>query len=256
MKRLFLIYSLLLFSANINAKTEHIVASRYPIKLDVAVGTERVITFPEPVKFINTDQRLNSSVADIFENDDSLYVKAKSPFNAVRTAVRLQKSKRTLLIDIAGKRKAKRSNLMILNPNKKSVNVTQDNSVSKVSLVRFAIQHMYSPARLVSDNNKIRHTKHFDMRPVTLFRSESTLNIPLESWAYNAFVVTAVLVINQSHTQTRLNLDDIHGHWIASSLFPYEQLAPHGEQNDRTTLFLLSDRPFVQAIQSVGDYVR
>ena len=48
---------------------EHVIWDRVPIAIDLPVGSERIISFPQPVTIHNTDTRLTTDKVQILNNN-------------------------------------------------------------------------------------------------------------------------------------------------------------------------------------------
>jgi hypothetical protein len=71
------------------------------------------------------------------------------------------------------------------------------------------------------------------------------------SWSGYGRYITAVLVINQSPVQLQVNPGLVQGNF--THITPQHlYLGPTGSLEDRTTLYLISDSPFVSALQEDG----
>ena len=76
--------------------------------------------------------------------------------------------------------------------------------------------------------------------------------MPLASWRGNDLYITALLVKHILDQPLRLDPRRLCGNWKAASFYPKTTLAAQGTpiNQDTSTLFLVSDRPFMNAIQA------
>ncbi len=123
-----------------------------------------------------------------------------------------------------------------------------------MSLLRYAIQHLYSPERLVHEDGAFSRTPMFTSRSVALVNQAAVLAMPLASWQAGAYTVTAVLLKNTTRHRVLLSPQTLHGSWLATSFYPSNYVNARGHLRDRTTVFVVSDQPFNQALQAARAY--
>jgi integrating conjugative element protein (TIGR03749 family) len=120
-----------------------------------------------------------------------------------------------------------------------------------VQAVRFAWQQLYAPAYLMPNSlNFQRVPLHSAFWVSGLFYSDRVFAHPVASWVYRQTTITAVELRNPYPQILNLAIDrDLCGHWQAAMLFPRSILQPvdHKQENS-TTLFLVSNEPFVSAV--------
>ena len=82
-----------------------------------------------------------------------------------------------------------------------------------------------------------------------LYRGNEINTHPVVAWRSGGLHVSAIKV--QNRTKKYLSLDPrlLRGKW-KSALFYHTQLAPNGSPQDTSTLFLVSDSAYVDAIRS------
>ncbi|MEL6965374.1 MAG: DUF3438 family protein, partial [Pseudomonadota bacterium] len=72
--------------------------------------------------------------------------------------------------------------------------------------------------------------------------------VPVASWrGRNGLYVTSVRVRNRSTQSLALDPRSAVGQWLTAT-FHHHGLAPAGEPGDTSTLYLISDRPFLEAL--------
>ena len=246
------IYSL----ENTDANFEHAVWNGIPIKFSVSVGEERIIKFPGSVVLKSID-KLKSDSVKILNNGGYIYIKALKPFSETRCAFIYRSTGQVVLVDISGESSAPSKPLSIVlegpqeKPQNSQVNKTD---VSMVDLMRFAIKKLYQPERLQDSEASIHRSPMNTAKSVHLLSSDNLMAMPLASWSNGREYVTAVLIKN---TDTRSHFVDprrIRGSFRAASLYPINRLQRSGSTKDRTTLFLVSSRPFNDALNSIKEY--
>lgn len=238
--------------------SEHVVWDRTPIEFVAPINNERMITFPGSVIFKNTSSQLTSDRVSILNNAGTLYITAKKSFPPIRVSVQMKKTGEVILMDIAGKKNADASPVTVLLSQKPPPSGHQhkmsSTAINYVTLMRYATQHLYSPTRLVHDDADIYRTAMYTSKSVNLFYGDKTIALPLMSWQGGDLYVTAVLVKNIMHHRIHLVPSQIHGSWLAESLYPNSLLQSSGQSRDRCTVFLVSTKPFNQALFSMKDY--
>ncbi|MCE3237405.1 MAG: family integrating conjugative element protein [Gammaproteobacteria bacterium] len=243
---------------------EHAVWNKIPISFVVPVNQERMLIFPGKIDFKNLDARLTMDKVSILNNDGTLYVQAKQPFPAIRVPITLKETGHTILVDISADPHADDTPLEVVLPseNENDENPRQTSDVKKnssevihyVTLLRYAIQHLYAPERLIIEDNRISRSPMYTTRSIDLFYNKNVIAMPLLSWCGGNYTVTAILIKNNENHVIELDPRQIRGQWLAASFYPTNQLKKAGTTQDRTTLFLLSDRPFQAALTSLKSY--
>lgn len=116
-----------------------------------------------------------------------------------------------------------------------------------IDLVRYAAQQLYAPARLRQSRSGVPtlnlHEVPVERRPVRLMRFSRVATQPIMSWMQAGLTVTAVRVTNRTGVSIHLDPRRIVGQWRAAT-FHHRRL-PVGAE---TVLYLVSDRPFEQAL--------
>jgi len=235
----------------------HVVWKRAPIEVTLPVGKERFVTFPSGVKFGYNKNLLPSSVLSVENDNQTLYFDAKKPFKTQRTEVKLNDGE-IILLDINAKKNANDNPVDIVFPKKvKSITTTTDQSVSRssvtyVTLIRYAVQQLYSPERLLKQSSSITRFPMETAHTVPIFYDDSVSAMPLASWQGGDYFVTAVFIENLLNQPLKLDPRLICGDWKTASFYPQTTLSSHGTpiNQDATTLFIVSDKPFSEAIQS------
>jgi len=244
-----------------------------PLFIPLLINGEKRIIFPEPIE-ANLNGALSSDQLRIINNDQSLYLKALKPFDATRIYVTLKNSNKILLVDLKTSDKASSATSTIklasipkeMNTPSRQVKSLLGQSISNyeapdtaypassvglandyVGSLRFAWQQLYAPKRLLNNpSDFVRTPMHTEQWVPDLVYGDKVLAHPEVSWASGNLYVTAVELRNKYPHPTTLNLKhDLCGEWQAAALYPRNQLKPAGsKQDDSTTLFLISPKPF------------
>ncbi len=121
---------------------------------------------------------------------------------------------------------------------------------SYIELVRFAAQRLYAPARLQPERPGWS-SQALEPHPLRLLRGAPVLASPIATWGTAGRYVTAVRLQNEWNQPLVLDPRQLVGRWRAAA-FHVNRLPPQGE----TTLYLVSDTPFDQALGWMGDLRR
>lgn len=231
---------------------EHVVWHKRPIEVVIPTGKERMVSFPVGISTISADASLTSDELSLVYNEGTLYLKALKPFEPVLVIVHFKDSSERVLIRLSSQNSTDDTPLDVVisgSPSSGSDSSTDKTtpSLNYVDLMRFAIEQLYSPQRLISESADIARTPMYTQKTVTLLYGNNTQNFPEVSWRGGDDFVTAVVIKNtQSHALT-LDPRNLHGTWLAAGFYPTDMLAPRGRRGDETTLFVISEVPFEQA---------
>jgi integrating conjugative element protein (TIGR03749 family) len=237
---------------------EHAVWNKVPIAFVVPVGIERMLVFPEKIEVRNLDAHLTTDKVSLLNNEGTLYVQAKQSFAPVRLAIVLKERGTTVLVDISACPNADDTPLEVVLPEERDETRPDKSAPSTMmqpmTLMRYAIQHLYAPERLVVENDNISRSPMYTSKSVDLFYDKNITAMPLISWHGGDYTVTAILLQNNEHRCVYLDPRHIRGQWIASSFYPANTLSAAGSLHDRTTLFLISNRSFNNALHGMKEY--
>lgn len=251
--------------------TEHIVWHKLPIPVDLPVGKERLISFSVPVRLgpcnvgHNTNTALTRDRLTLYNNAGTLYMTAHQVFSPQRLMVCLPSKQTVVYLDLQGKSVADDAPLSIVLPSVVHVNAITTNqnrspqiTVDQVTLMRYAIQQLYAPERLLTAHPAITRTPMVTTKHVALFNQANVIALPLASWRSGHRYVTAVQVENPMAIPQALWTTDctqstqlcLRGNWQAVSFYPRIYLGVHGSSRDQTTVFVISSRPFGEALKA------
>lgn len=240
-----------------NPPEAHVLWDKLPIVFSVPVGHERLLSFPDKVKVINDDPLLTSDKVTILNNAGTLYIKAKQVFEPVRLRAVIVATGETVLVDLSGVAEGNDAPLSVVLASASATIPSADTpsdhrqnaTANVVSLTRYAVQHLYSPERLVEDNPNIYRTPMYTQRSVVLTTGDQFSAFPLISWRGGELYVTAVLLRNDVSQPTAIYPQSFLGCWQSVSLYPLTSLSASGTSHDRTTVFLVSSEPFGEALK-------
>ncbi len=243
-----------------NVRFEHALWDGMPISFVVPVGQERILHFDSSVSLDNRNANLTSDKLSIMNNNGFLYIKAKKPFAPIRVPFVLKDSGTVVLVDLSASKKATDIAPVQVALQEK---IGQGKGIKKnatpqyvgyIQLIRYAIQNLYSPKRLIEGNLSINRAPMYTTKSLNISRFPGTLALPLASWQGTDLYVTAVLVKNIDKAPVKLDPRTLRGKWLAASFYPSNYLTRSGTLNDRTTVFLVSSRPFNFALKSAKGF--
>jgi len=240
------------------SKDEHIVWEKAPIDITLPVGQERFVSFPLHVQLGYNAHRLPKTTLRVQNDHRTLYLLAKKPFKTQRAEAKLENGE-VILLNLRAKENADTLPIAIVLPQKTPLQKTQNTksnavnskSVTYVMLMRHAIQALYAPNRLLKQPRTITRFPMNTGHVAALFYDQSAVAMPLASWRGGDLYVTALLIKNRLNQILLLDPRTLCGEFKAASFYPKTSLEPHGTafDGDATTLFVISTRPFAQAIQ-------
>lgn len=262
---------------------EHVVWDKTPIAFTVPTGQERMISFPEAVTLSNTNPALTTDKVTILADAGTLYIRAKQAFDPIRVEVKLLSSGQIILLDLSSSTSADdtpievvsqrdshavqsqrpllfngagdvgNTSTKVADPSSNELQLAQSKpAVNYITLIRFALQQLYAPERLLTQTPAITRVPMYTRKSVILFSGASTNAFPLISWRGGDSYVTAILVKNTLPHRVVLDPRAILGNWQAATFYPSNALQPRGRTGDRTTVIVVSNLPFGQALQAMG----
>jgi integrating conjugative element protein (TIGR03749 family) len=253
----FLMLSLMssqLFAAN----TEHVFWDKTPIHLNLSLNQERLVRFPQPIQIVESEAGNKISVLKV---QDSIYLKAKESFSNQRLLVQLMPQGEVIILSLTADEKINAIDPVevLLEKVDDAQPANQDTKnnldLNAITLTRFAIQSLYAPDRLLVVPEGVSRTPMQTRRDIHLMYGASISANPLASWHGGDFYVTAVELKNQLKKEIILDPRHIIGNWQTAAFYPTNTLEGRGDE-DTSTVFLVSDRPFNEALQASREFVR
>ncbi|NIB44050.1 TIGR03749 family integrating conjugative element protein [Pseudomaricurvus alkylphenolicus] len=235
---------------------ERVVWRKTPITISLQVGEERLIHFPGAVS-IGLPAPLTSALR-AQSIDGTLYLRALQPFTENRLMVKPEEGGPMVVLDVSatqgsGERSSLADVQVMMPPS--TAQETGDDPTSiraeteawgYVALTRFAAQQLYAPSRLVPNELGIAQVSVEDT-PVPLIRGVPVTATPAAAWKAGRYWVTAVKLQNDSPEPVVLDPRDIRGRWLTAT-FQHNRLLPAGSEADTTTVYLISNRSFIESL--------
>jgi integrating conjugative element protein (TIGR03749 family) len=244
--------------------SEHVVYRRAPVRIELPVGRERIVTFPSTVA-LRTPEGFDALVrSQIIER--TAYVTALAPFASLRVVAEDLETGRQIPIDLVAGAKtdaqagsgaqasAPLRPLDVVVPGLPSDSGATDGAASAdgrseaatldmVALTRYAVQSLYAPRRLVPATAGVRPLPVATVPVEGLYRGGRIETTPIGAWRSGSLYLTAVRATNRSERAQDLDLQELRGHWLAATA-QHTRLLGAGSDSDTTTLYLVCDRPF------------
>lgn len=245
-------------SSRIHAEgdVERLFWDKTPLNVTLTVGQERLVSFPAGVR-VGIPGALTAKLRTQ-SNAGTVYWQAREAFEPHRIEVREIEGPGIYLIDLSAvkpqglpnrpleiqRRQEQRPAQIVSGSSKRK---RRSPTLGRVALTRFAAQQLYAPVRLTQKSAHI-HRVSVSSKPLTqLLRGANIQAQPLASWHSGALYVTAVALSNHSRDFITLDPRALRGRWQAAT-FQHTRLHPTGTEADTTTLYLISDRPFHEAL--------
>ncbi len=238
--------------------SEHVVWDKTPIHLNLSINQERLVRFPQAVQIIDNEAGDKISVLKV---QDALYLKAKDAFSNKRLLIQLMPQGEVIILSLTADETTNAITPIevLLEKYDSTENTPQDSKnnldLNAITLTRFAIQSLYAPDRLLVVPAGVSRTPMQTRRNITLVYGASVSARPLISWHGGDFYVTAIELKNQLKQDVILDPRKILGNWQTATFYPTNTLSGRGH-DDTSTVFLVSDRPFNEALQGMREFVR
>jgi len=238
-----------------------------PLKITLGIGEERRLTFPgAKLVWADVKDKLKPKLDSLIVGKN-VYFKAKEPFKSTRIIIGEDGGSKVYLLDImATDKKVGNKRLVIVEGEDRFAIADKDKKVVPESviapltrksspgagfktLLQFASREIYAPERLRSKTVGM-HREFINKRPTYhLYRGNQISTHPVVAWRSGGLHVSAIKVQNRTSDFLPLDPRLLRGKW-KTALFYHGQLAPNGSPQDTSTLFLISDSPYVDAIRS------
>ncbi len=226
--------------------------NKVPIEVSLAVGVERQVQFPVPVKVgvpagLATRLRVQSV-------SDTVYFQASAAFEPTRVVVQSRDGILTYLLDLtATVSEATTPPIQIVDPAIKAkpetvagaVECAPRSTIDPVALTRYAAQQLYAPARLLQGLSGVVRVP-VSAKPIDLTRGVTLTTVPVIAWRGGRFHVTAVKLTNTGHAPVELDPRSLKGDWLTAT-FQHNRLLAAGDEADTTVVYLVSARPIAAA---------
>lgn len=268
MKLQILVFSLAILTClgAYSGTSEHVIWEKTPIAIQLPLSEERVITFPGPIKLV--DSELDEDVG-VMKLEDSLYINPKKSFKSKQVVVQMMPLGEVIVLKFSADEtyhNARHINVLISEKNVEEEQEDQNGvapqeqstvapSVNPISLTRFAIQSLFAPARLLITLHGVNRVPMRTQKTVALVYGAAVRAHPLISWSGEGLYITAVELKNELNKRIVLDPRKLLGEWQTATFYPTNILNAR-DRHETTTVFLVSSRPFGEALSALGGYAR
>lgn len=240
---------------------ERAVFAREPVRVQLQVGRERLITLPSDALLHVPDDM--EAVARLESIGGTIYATALVPFTAIRIVAELVDSGQQIPIDLLAANTTKPDGELqvavmepptVPNPMAGGTGAASQGSTpaadpvaDMVQLTRHAARQLYAPRRLANGSPGVSQVA-VDLEPVPgLLRGVNVVAQPLGQWKSGNLYVTAVRITNQSRFALELPLESVRGRWISATA-QHGRIGAAGTDTDTTALYLVCDRSFAACL--------
>ena len=242
---------------------ERVVWDKRPIAVHIQRNQERIIHFPDDVRYWLPDS-LKRKVSVVAANG-VLYVRATESFPATRIRVQGLIDQTIYLLDVTANDSESVSDELVVMKPEAVTNRAKDQTATlqaedwRVRLTRYAAQQLYAPERLLRGDSQIKRIAINTQKPVPLVRGQQIKVQPIAAWQGGGYTVTAVTLRNLTEQNLYLAFADgnksnsidlayvLRGRWL-TAVTQHNFMGAAGKETDTTTLYLTSDRPFIESL--------
>ena len=242
---------------------ERVVWDKRPIAVHIQRNQERIIHFPDDVRYWLPDS-LKRKVSVVAANG-VLYIRATESFPATRIRVQGLVDQTIYLLDVTANDSESVSNELVVMKPEAVANRAKDQTATRqtddwrVRLTRYAAQQLYAPERLLRGDSQIKRIPIDTQKPVLLVRGQRIKAQPIAAWQGGGFTITAIKLRNITEQNLHLVFADgnkrnaidlayaLRGSWL-TAMTQHDFLGAAGKETDTTTLYLVSDRPFIESL--------
>lgn len=242
---------------------------RKPLKVELPVGTERVIMLDRNVRVGLPREIADPSTLRVQSAGGAIYLKADEPFDTQRVRVQDVETNQVVLFDLTAKESgASEEDIQVvfsdeedagspeLGQNSQNSQASTRGTPVPVVLTRFAAQSLYAPSRTIEPVEGLsRVAMRLPETMPSLMPSLPVTAAPVGAWKLGSWTVTAVRLTNRDPARA-FELDP---RWLQGDLysatFMHPTLARRGSVEDTTTVFIVTNgKSLAQALPlSQGD---
>lgn len=240
------------------SNAEHLVWDKTPLHIELPIEKEKTIVFPAKIEILHNELMANE-LAVLVKASNTLYVKSFHEFDEKAVFVQMLDSGEKVKINFSSHATSHNTRPVEIEVNNHSASSARKQDVSRInpiSITRFAIQTLFAPERVVEEIDGVGRVAMQTQRTVNMVYGGAVIAHPLISFGGNGLVVTAVELKNNLSRKIKLDPRMVIGKWESATFYPSNTLSEHGSQNDKTTLFVTSYKPFGQALAELREDVR
>lgn len=235
-----------------------------PITMHLPVGKETRIIFPTEVD-VQVPMGVSNKLQSLAPNPSVVYWTATESFDRARIFAFSLDGDSVYILDVAASEAGLKGDVTIedpdrvleshsLNKSESSSPTAQINDPAPIVLTRFVSQALYAPKRLVPTNSDVNKVDTpFLPNDFPLMRSskgESFKYDVVGQWNGYGIYLTALMLTNTSNFSAVIEPSNVRGRFTHATA-QHAWVGASGALDDRTTLYLVSNIPFQDAI--MGD---
>jgi integrating conjugative element protein (TIGR03749 family) len=231
-----------------------------PVRVVMAVGVERLVTFPSAVAF-RTPEGFDQMVQmQIIER--TAYLRPLAAFQSLRVVAEDLTTGRQIPIDLVADARTSKAlatrPMEVVVPSASRVvagaeagqeaqpartRAPEVPALDMVGLTRYAAQSLYAPRRLIPTVPGVQQVPVTAAPVEGLYRGWKLETTPIAAWRSGSLYVTAVRFTNLDAQVHDIDLQDLRGQWMAATS-QHTRLLAGGSDWDTTTVYLVCERPF------------
>ena len=264
-------------SLNANGDDERRVWDNRPLPVLLPVGKEVRWIFPQDVT-VQLPEEIAAKVKTLLPDAHTVYLTATEKFSTARVLATGNKDGKVYILDVTAGGNNVVEDMRLEDPSLLEANSAENKSPTnkptsrlietetpdqdvpeeqplldpvEIVLTRFAMQTLYAPSRLIPSSERIsRAGNGTPPKSFPLIQSTHGERFSYEvvgTWQGFGQYVTAVLVINQSPIRVLVDLTKVLGSFSHITA-QHHYVGPKGDLTDRTSIYLISDKPFNEAV--------
>ncbi|WP_019700264.1 TIGR03749 family integrating conjugative element protein [Paracidovorax oryzae] len=241
-----------------SAPAERAVFAREPVRVNLTVGQERLVTLPaDALLHVPSDIE---AVARVESIGGTLYVTALVPFTPIRIVAELVDSGQQIPLDLVATKPSGAGaaggelQVSVVEPGTVAQPTAVDGAaagpraaagpeVDMVQLTRYAARQLYAPRRLASPIAGVSQVAVTGDELPGLVRGAAVQAVPVGQWRAGGLTVTAVRITNRSRFALEVPLESLRGRWLAATA-QHGRIGPAGSDTDTTAIYLVCERAF------------
>jgi integrating conjugative element protein (TIGR03749 family) len=234
--------------------------TKIPLPISLPAGKERLVGFPVDVR-VGMPPELGADVLRTQIVNGTVYWTALKEFAVQRVEVQSVQDGNVYLIDLSASKSAAATPIEVSLPASPQASQALPSAEKPLppappppqqqdyaTLTRMAAQHLYAPARLHRVPDGVYRAPVASESAGALMRGGAIEATPLSAWRSGALYVTAVKIRNKTSSDVTLDPRRLRGDWLTCA-FQHARLAPRGDLRDTTAAYLISSRPYEEAIR-------
>lgn len=260
--KLCILFTLVIGSMNTVAEDIVKVWNNEPLSIHLKTGRQTRVIFPTRV-YIQAPLGITGSLVTEAPNRQMVFWTATEDFEKGTVIATSEDGRDVYLIDVFSSGQGLASDIVIEDPRRTLEQKASEPEViapeitdpAEVLLTRFVAQTLYAPQRLLPSDPNIQQLEAPELPsdfPLLQPQHGETYSIEvIGQWMGYGQYLTAVLVKNTSNVPVKTSGAFVRGNF--TNVTPHHRyLAAQGELEDRTAYYIISDRPFQDAVMEDG----